>query len=296
MAYSTAYGEPIVTGEAVAVALRPAGIGSRGVALVIDQVAQLALLLLLVWAAASAGETADTAAAAALVLTLFVAVILGYPVGFETLWRGRTPGKAVMGLRVVRDDGGPIRFRHAFVRGLVGVVVDRPGLSVGLLALVPMLVTARSKRLGDLAAGTLVVQERVPAKVPPPPQMPPHLAAWAAGVDLTQVTDELAMEIRHFLGRAGQLAPWARDDMGRRLHDELVARTGPPPSNVPPWAFFSAVLAERRRREIERLTPPATPVSSPPPAARSSAPLPPAAPQPTTGQPPADSGPFAPPV
>jgi uncharacterized RDD family membrane protein YckC len=141
---STAYGEPIVTGEAVAVALRPAGIGSRGIALVIDQAAQLALLLLLVWAATSIGETADTAAAAALILSLFVGVILGYPVGFEALWRGRTPGKAAMGLRVVRDDGGPIRFRHAFVRGLVGVVVDRPGLSVGLLALVPMLATARS--------------------------------------------------------------------------------------------------------------------------------------------------------
>ena len=117
MSHSTAYGEPIVTGEAVAVSLRPAGIGSRGIALVIDQAAQIALLLLLVWAATSIGNAADTAAAAALILTLFVGVVLGYPVGFETLWRGRTPGKAAMGLRVVRDDGGPIRFRHAFVRG-----------------------------------------------------------------------------------------------------------------------------------------------------------------------------------
>lgn len=290
MTQSTAYGEPIVTGEAVAVALRPAGIGSRGIALVIDQVVQLALLLLLVWAATSIGETADTAAAAALILSLFVGVILGYPVGFEALWRGRTPGKAAMGLRVVRDDGGPIRFRHAFVRGLVGVVVDRPGLSVGLLALVPMLATARSKRLGDLAAGTMVVQERVPAKIPPPPQMPPPLAGWAAGLDLTQVTDELALELRHFLARAGQLAPWARDEMGQRLHQELVARTGPPPQGAPAWAYFSAVLAERRRREIERLTPARTPD----PPARDAVPLEqPAAAAPSP--PPIDPGPFAPP-
>jgi uncharacterized RDD family membrane protein YckC len=291
--HSTAYGEPIVTGEAVAVALRPAGIGSRGVALVIDQFVQTVLLLLLVWAAASIGETADTAAAAALVLTLFVGVVLGYPVGFEALWRGRTPGKAVMGLRVVRDDGGPIRFRHAFVRGLVGVVIDRPGLSVGLLALIPMLATARSKRLGDLAAGTLVVQERVPAKVPAPPEMPPQLAGWATGLDLTQVDDALALELRHFLARSRQLAPWAREEMGARLHRELVARTGPAPGGAPAWAYFAAVLAERRRREIERLTPPTTP--SPPPSTAA-----PAAPLPATDvaspPPPTDAGPFAPPV
>ena len=295
---STAYGEPIVTGEAVAVELRPAGIGSRGIALAIDQAVQLVLLLLVVWAAAAtAGETADTAAAAALVLSLFVGVILGYPVGFETLWRGRTPGKAAMGLRVVRDDGGPIRFRHAFVRGLVGVVVDRPGLSAGLLALVPMLATARSKRLGDLASGTGVVQERVPAKIPSPPQMPPQLAGWAAGLDLTQVTDGLAMEIRHFLARAGQLAPWARDEMGRRLHEELVSRTGPPPAGAPAWAYFSAVLAERRRREIERLTP-VEPRPTAPPATTSPATDPRAtAPtsEPATPQPPPEPGPFAPP-
>jgi uncharacterized RDD family membrane protein YckC len=293
---TTAYGDPIVTGEAVAVELRPAGIGSRAIALVIDQAAQLVLLLLLVWAAAAtAGETADTAAAAALILTLFVGVILGYPVGFEALWRGRTPGKAVMGLRVVRDDGGPIRFRHAFVRGLVGVVVDRPGLSAGLLALVPMLATARSKRLGDLAAGTVVVQERVPARIPPPPPMPPQLAGWAAGLDLSQLTDDLAMELRHFLGRAGQLAPWARDEMGRRLHDELVTRTGPPPAGAPAWAYFSAVLAERRRREIERLTPAALPGPPGPPAPPAPGPvqLSPAAPPPA--QPPTEPGPFAPP-
>jgi uncharacterized RDD family membrane protein YckC len=287
VAQFTAYGEPIVTGEAVVVELRPAGIGSRAIALAIDLTVQLGLLLLLVWVATSTGEAADSAAAAALLLTLLVGVVLGYPVGFETLWRGRTPGKAAMGLRVVRDDGGPIRFRHAFVRGLVGVVVDRPGLSSGLLALVPMLVTARSKRLGDLAAGTVVIQERVPARIPPPPEMPPPLAGWAAGLDLTGVTDDLALEVRHFLARAGQLAPWAREDMGNRLRDELATRVGPPPPDAPPWAYFAAVLAERRRREIERLTP--VTAAAPPAAVPAPAERPPAtdAPRP--------SGPFAPP-
>ena len=122
--------QPIITGEAVALEIRPAGIGSRGTALVIDLVAQTVLMLAWGWALTGFGLSADTAAVQAVVLTLFVATVLGYPVGFETLWRGRTPGKAVLGLRVVRDDGGPIRFRHAFARGLVGVVVDRDRKSV----------------------------------------------------------------------------------------------------------------------------------------------------------------------
>src|SRR5207245_9983869 len=134
--------------------------------------------------------------------------------------RGRTLGKAAMGLRVVRDDGGPIRFRHAFVRGLVGVVVDRPGISVALLALVPMLMTARSKRLGDLAAGTVVVHERVPSRLATPAVMPAGLQGWAAGLDLTLVDDTLAMELRQFLARSAQLAPWAREELGGRLLHE----------------------------------------------------------------------------
>ena len=103
----------------------------------------------------------------------------------ETLWRGRTLGKAAMGLRVVRDDGGPIRFRHAFVRGLVGVVLDKPGITYGLGALIPMHRDEHGKkRLGDMAAGTIVLQERVPAQLDAPVAMPPPLAGWAAGLDL----------------------------------------------------------------------------------------------------------------
>jgi uncharacterized RDD family membrane protein YckC len=244
---------PIVTGEAVAVELRTAGIGSRGVATLLDFVIQGALLVPLVFVAAATETRLNAAAGAAVFLTLYVALVLGYPVGFETLWRGRTPGKAVMGLRVTRDDGGPIRFRHAFVRGLVGVILDRPGVSLALLAFVPMLAGARNKRLGDLAAGTVVLQDRVPAPVTPPPAMPPALATWAQTLDLSRVGDDLALQVRQFLGRARELSPWAREELGNRLVAELSQRTGAaPPAGVPPWVYFSAVLAERRRRDAAR--------------------------------------------
>jgi uncharacterized RDD family membrane protein YckC len=236
----------IVTSEAVAVDLRLATIGSRAVAALLDIVfvtlLELGALIPLIVGAGS------SEALAAVVLVVVVGVAVGYPVGFETLWRGRTPGKAIMGLRVVRDDGGPIRFRHALVRGLVGVVLEKPGISYGLLALFPMIFTSRSKRLGDLFAGTVVLQERVPGRIAPPAAMPPALASWAAELDLTGIDDWLAMRLRQFLSRAGQLTPAARDGLERQLAGEVVAKVGPAPPGAPAWAVISAILAERRRR------------------------------------------------
>jgi uncharacterized RDD family membrane protein YckC len=259
--------QPIVTGEAVALEIRPAGVGSRGVALVIDLAAQFGLMLTWGWAVSGFGLSADTAAVQAIVLTLFVATVLGYPVGFETLWRGRTLGKAAMGLRVVRDDGGPIRFRHAFVRGLVGVVVDRPGVSVGLLALVPMLLTQRSKRIGDLAAGTVVVQERVPSRVVAAPAVAPELAGWAAALDLSGVDDALALQIRQFLARARQLSPRVREEMGNQLLARIGEVVGPLPAGMPPWTYLHTIIAERSRREAARLIGDSQVTSQPAPAA-----------------------------
>lgn len=268
--------EPIVTGEAVALEIRPAGVGSRGVALVIDLACQFVVTLAWVWALTQTSLSSDGAAVEAIVLTMFVATVLGYPVGFETLWRGRTLGKAAMGLRVVRDDGGPIRFRHAFVRGLVGVVVDRPGVSVGLLALIPMLLTQRSKRIGDLAAGTVVVQERVPSRVVAAPVVASELAGWAAGLDLSGVDDTLALQIRHFLARARQLSPQVREEMGNQLLARIGEVVGPLPAGMAPWIYLQTIIAERSRRETVRLTGSGQ-------AAPQSAPAPPPA------------GPFAPP-
>lgn len=297
----TVYGGPIVTGEAVAVELRPAGIGSRGIATIIDFAVQYAVMIGLVLLATNVLSGADEAVTQTLVILSLVVVFLGYPVGFESLWRGRTLGKAAMGLRAVRDDGGPVRFRHAFVRGLVGVVLDKPGISWALLAIFPMLMTARSKRLGDLAAGTVVVQERVPSRLAAAAVMPPALAGWAASIDLSMVDDALAMELRQFLGRSGQLAPWAREQMGGRLLGELSRRTAPPPPGTPPWAYFSAVLAERTRREMLRASPQAPAPVSPPPVAVAPpgdyfGSLPAAtAPPADEPSPPPPAGPFAPP-
>jgi uncharacterized RDD family membrane protein YckC len=106
----------LVTGEAVVVDLRVARLASRGVAAALDVLLQFAVLLSMLMAILVAGIS-DPAQTAAILLGVFVLVRVGYSVLFETLSRGRTLGKMTLGLRVVRDDGGPVRFRHALTSG-----------------------------------------------------------------------------------------------------------------------------------------------------------------------------------
>jgi uncharacterized RDD family membrane protein YckC len=245
----------LVVGEAVVLELRLAKLASRALALALDLCVQLLLILVGSFVVFGVALQVDDALAAALFLVFYLAVILGYPVAFETLSRGRSLGKMALGLRVVREDGGPIRFRHALVRGLLGVVEFWGTL--GAAALITSLASARGKRLGDFLAGTVVVRERMPARGAPVAAMPPQLAGWAATLDLARVPDDLALAARQFLGRFQDLAPEVRESMGGRLATAMAAVTSPPPPpGVPAWAYLSAVLAERRRREMARMAPP----------------------------------------
>ena len=279
---------PLVTGEAVALDLRVAALPSRAVARTVDGVVQVALLVgLALLAGLATGGSSDAVAAAVGILVL-VLVLLAYPVVQETLLRGRTFGKMAMGLRVVRDDGGPIGFRQALVRGLA-VLVDLP--TVFTVSVLCMLLHPRSKRLGDLLAGTLVVQERVATAGGAVAVMPPPLEAWARTLDLSRLTDELALSARSFVSRAADLRAEAREDLGGRLVTAVQAVTAPPPPpGTPGWAYLSAVLAERRRRAGERYADsgsPARPAPAPPtPPAAPPAPVGPAAPLPPGEEPP----------
>jgi uncharacterized RDD family membrane protein YckC len=275
----------VVTGEAVALDIRLAHWPSRLVAFVIDLFAEFAAWIVVTLLLSRILEGADSDLAAAVVVVAFVCVFLGYPIAFETLWRGRTLGKAALGIRVVRDDGAPERFRHAFVRAVL-----MPFEFWGP-ALLTSIINKRAKRLGDLLAGTVVVQERVPTRTAAPVPMPPPLVEWARLLDLSRFPDELAMSIRQFLARQHELRPEARTAMGNQLVAAVRAAVTPdPPPGTPGWAYLSAVLAERRRREEERLR---TPHPAPPPAP-TFAPIPQPPPQPAPDPP--SSGPFTPPV
>ena len=81
---------------------------------------------------------------------------------------GRTLGKAALGLRVVRDDGGPAPFTAILIRELVGLTGEKPGITLGLVGIITMVSSQRAKRLGDMLGGTLVVTERIPGTSPAP--------------------------------------------------------------------------------------------------------------------------------
>jgi uncharacterized RDD family membrane protein YckC len=255
-------GDRLVSGEAVELEVRVARLGSRALALIMDITVQVILLYTFAVAAGLMllvmGNAADDALAIALYTIIVAVVLIGYPAGSETLFRGRTLGKLAVGLRVVRVDGGPIRFRHAFTRALVGVALEWPGLVLvpltWVVSLGTMLAQPQGRRIGDLAAGTLVIHERTPASWGWVPAMPPPLAGWAALLDLTGLNDELALAVRHFLARNREIKEPARGELGRALATEVAAcTTPPPPPGVPGWAYLAAVLAERHRRAAHRL-------------------------------------------
>lgn len=261
--------EDVVTGEAVVIDVPCARFPSRMVAIAIDMAVQVVLLgvFTVIVASTAASGGIDAAAAAAIALTVVVGVLVGYPVLFETLSRGRSLGKLTMGLRVVGDDGGPERFRQALVRALAAMV--EIWLLMGAPALITSLLSPRGKRLGDLFAGTFVIQERLRTQTGAPVTMPPMLAGWAASLELSGLPDETAAMARSYLARFWELAPPAREEFGRRLAAEVASRISPPPPpGTPPAAYLSAVVAERRAREMARMTMPAGPggqVGYPPP-------------------------------
>jgi uncharacterized RDD family membrane protein YckC len=289
-------GPGLVSGEGVRLALAPAGVGSRVIAAALDAVIQAVALLLLVLIDAAIASGADSAALGAVIIVEAVLVLAGYPIIAEWSSRGRTVGKAALGLRVVRDDGGPIGFRQALVRGLAGLILEKPGLLAPLTTIAGLLTissSAREKRIGDMMAGTVVLNERSAAHTQAtlPGWVPVPLQPWVLSLDLHRLDDRLALSARQFVSRAHAMTPQAQVALGEDLRQRVLAVTAPPPPpNTPTPSLLVSVLAERRRR-AQAATPQyvaAPPLPAPPPVTYAPAhqPRPPA--------PPPDS-PFAPP-
>jgi uncharacterized RDD family membrane protein YckC len=177
----------IETPEQVDLRFPVAGIGSRFVALLIDHLIQFLILALIVVAFAvfAGGSTAneaaktnggmDTAAKWFIAFVIFIvfSLILGYFALFEAFWHGQTPGKRIMKLRVIKDSGRQITLFEALARNLLRFFVDYLP-SFYLVGVIAMLCNRKNKRLGDMAAGTLVVHELT---------VEDHSAAFVGGED-----------------------------------------------------------------------------------------------------------------
>ena len=250
--FATLTADDLVTGEAVALDLPPAGVGVRIASGLIDVVATILLLVLVIVVANTAAlDTSDALFAVAMIGTTIVVFVV-VPTALETLTRGKSLGKLALGLRAVRDDAGPISFQHAFVRALVGFVEIYA--FTGAPAFLSALISPRGKRLGDFAAGTYVVRERVALQLARPAHMPPHLAAWAEAADMASLPTGLMLAVRQFLGRLPTIDVHSRSTIGARLANEVLTYVSPnPPVGTPPEDFLAAVIASRRQRDLARL-------------------------------------------
>lgn len=244
----------LVTPEAVVLGLPVASVGSRALALVLDLLIQVVVLVLITFAASTAAAFEGGWVATVVFLLVVFAVLFAYPAGFETLWQGRTPGKAVLGLRVVTVEAAPVGFRHAAIRAALGLVDF--WLSSGGVAVIAALFTRRAQRLGDLAAGTVVVREgrarhRIAAMRFDPP---PGAEGYADQLDVTGLDEDDYLAIRSVLVRARGLPPATAHQLAEAAVRVVAGRVRPaPPPGMPPLAVLLCLAAAHQRRHRGRV-------------------------------------------
>lgn len=242
----------IVTGDAVLLDLRPARVPTRMLATVVDLVLIAGASYAWNYVLNAVGGSSARQTAIAIVGTIIIT--FGYPIATETVTRGRTLGAFVLGLRVVRDDGGAIRFRQALLRGLAFWTVDFAPWTAFCGGLICASVNEQSKRFGDLMAGTIVIRTRSPKAPEPLPPVPPELQVWASQLELSGLTDELVTASRQIVQRSDALLSIPQEQLATELARQVSARTAPaPPFPLEPRDFLAAVVAERRARETQRL-------------------------------------------
>ncbi|HVL67080.1 MAG TPA: RDD family protein [Vicinamibacterales bacterium] len=241
----------IDTPEQVALEFSLATVGSRFLAVAIDTVIQMAgaSLLFLLAAAVSFVTGARVSAGpwvmAALVLGWFV-IYSGYFAIFETVWNGQTPGKRVVGLRVIHVSGRPINAFEAILRNVVRIADQLPG--VYAIGIVTIFLTERSQRLGDLAASTVVVHERTVGAEAPVVETRAARARPARHYGAARLSAAEVSLIELYFRRRDELDGAARIRMAQQIADRLRARLD---ISVPVEheQFLEEILAEHRGGE-----------------------------------------------
>jgi uncharacterized RDD family membrane protein YckC len=248
------FGEDLeqMTGEAVGLDLRPTSFILQAAGAIIDVLASLALLAVIAFALFSplVSGLFDTSTKTALSISAAVFCLIVAPAAVETLTHGKSLGRLAVGARIVRNDGGAIGFRHAFIRALTGSLEIYSTFG-GIAGLVGLL-NSRSQRLGDLLAGTYSQNERISRVAAPVYGIPNELLAWSATADVARMPDGLSRRISQFLAQSTRLSPDARNRLSAELAAEASRYVSPlPRANAE--LFLAAVRVLRRQRELRAL-------------------------------------------
>jgi uncharacterized RDD family membrane protein YckC len=219
----------IDTPEQIRLEFPLAGVGSRFLALAFDTVLQagaLSVLFGIGYAVRRLGALSPsvagfgTWAAAALVAAIFL-VHSGYFAIFEAMWTGQTPGKRLVGLRVIDVSGRPVTVYAALIRNCIRIL-EAPGIYA--IAIASVLITRRQQRLGDLAAGTVVVHERLEAPAVDTPSGPASASMSSpARLGAHRLAPEEIVLIEGFLRRRGELDSWVRLNSARKIAQRMAA-------------------------------------------------------------------------
>ncbi len=221
----------VITPEAVEFSFDLSGLGSRVFALLIDLIIQSVLVMIVLVVLITIGMSFDTSEAFSPSMIILMVVILffewGYFIFFELMWDGRSPGKRMMGCRVIRDGGLPVDFTASLIRNLI-----RPidyFLSALMIGFFIVFASPSYKRLGDMAAGTVVVTERrlsivellaerkVGAFRPTYPPLGLFTKAEVSKLSTSQIHT-----IRRFLDRRSDLPIEKRNGFASALYNKLV--------------------------------------------------------------------------
>lgn len=255
----------VVTPEAVQLTPDVAGLGSRMIATIIDSLIQVALgvgiTFLFLAIPAADFDSPGTLVTVLYALSLFL-VIWGYFPLFEGLWKGRTPGKRLQRLRVIQVNGQPLTLGPLLVRNLLRLIDFLPAYYA--LGALTMLLTSKSQRLGDLAAGTIVIREHpAPAPTPLSLQADESFPGGAVPVDTTRLTEREYGLVRSFLERRSALTSDARSALAAQLARAIRSRVG----GGQDWPGSDEAFLEAAFRSYRsRFAPTSSAVPPPPPA------------------------------
>ncbi|HET9028905.1 MAG TPA: RDD family protein [Candidatus Aquilonibacter sp.] len=220
------------TPESISFSYELAGVGSRFLAVTLDLLIQFAVVLILVLGLAWAGAHAPAKPAhlsgaektgfnivAGLLIVILFAIFFGYFILFEWLWNGQTPGKKALGLRVVRDGGYPIDFGASLVRNLIRV--GEMLLGYYALSAVIAILSPENKRLGDMAAGTIVVRE---ARMESPASLLHDMREEPVYASTAYMSGEERALVKRFLERRDTFAAQRRAQLAHQIAERVRPR------------------------------------------------------------------------